>query len=394
MKNKKRIIIVISRMSIGGAQKSLINALSFFDYNRFDVTLYVRENKTELIKDIPETVKIVVNTDTSNYDYSLSGLFFEVMKRFSRLFHLNTALKFFEKCSIDYYVKEKTAYEIKNYKELDKEYDIAISYLQGYTCKFVADNIKAKKYICFYHNSTNATPELHGEYLPKFDNIITVDKKTAEKLEKTYPALKGKVGVIQNIINVDDIKNKSTEYDFLKDSENMLCSCGRLSREKGYDLAIKAAAILKKNGLSFKWYIIGDGPEKEKIENMISEYQLSDYVVLLGEKKNPYPFIASADIFIQPSYEEAHPLSIIEAKILCKPVVSTATVGGKHLVKDGETGVITDISAEGLANGITRLITAPELCEKITENLSKIDYDIEKERYKKNWEFLIGGVNL
>ena len=67
---KKKIIFVMSRMSIGGSQKSLVNALSAIDYEQYDVTLYVRENKTELVSELPDDVKVTVNTNKRRYEHT------------------------------------------------------------------------------------------------------------------------------------------------------------------------------------------------------------------------------------------------------------------------------------------------------------------------------------
>lgn len=387
---QKKIIFVISRMGIGGSQKSLVNALNILDYDNYDVTVYIRENKTDLLKEIPKEARVVVNTDNLNYDHDIICLCVEALKRCFKWLHFKRAADACDALSRNYFVRKRQKNEMKHYIVLSDSYDLAISYLQGYTCKFVADNIKAKKKICFYHNSTNSTYELHKKYLPKFDEIVTVNANTAKMLEAVYENLKGKVSVIQNILNVEDVRHKACEFAIEEKREDIiLCSCGRISKEKGYDLAVEAAKILSDKGLKFKWYLVGDGPERSKIDNMISQYGISDRVIVTGLKENPCPWILHCDIYVQPSYEEAQGLSMMEAQILCKPVVSTSTVGGCCLIKDGETGVITEISASGIASGIMRLLNDSGEMNRITENLKKIDYTTEKERYKKQWKAIL-----
>ena len=118
----------------------------------------------------------------------------------------------------------------------------------------------------------------------------------------------------------------SKEREGLKnDSEHInILTVGRLViHYKGYDLAIKAAKRLKQNGYKFKWYIVGDGPDKDKIKKLIIKNELTNEFILLGKKDNPYPYMRSCDIYVQPSRKEGFGLTTIEAKILKRPIVCT-----------------------------------------------------------------------
>ena len=143
--------------------------------------------------------------------------------------------------------------------------------------------------------------------------------------------------------------------------------------------------------MDFKWYFVGDGVDRPKVESLISEKQLDDYIVITGLKDNPYPYIKNCDIYVQPSYEEAHPLSIIEAQVLDKPIVSTATVGGQSIIKDGENGVIAEINAESIAQKIFSIYQDKDLQKSIQNNLAKIDYTKDYQRFRNEWKKLLEG---
>ena len=106
---------------------------------------------------------------------------------------------------------------------------------------------------------------------------------------------------------------------------------------------------------------------------------------------NPYLYIKNCAIYVQPSYEEAHPLSIIEAQILGKPIVSTATVGGKAIINDGENGVIADINSESIAQKICLIYQDKALQKAIQNNLAKIDYIKDYQRFRNDWKKLLEG---
>ena len=124
---------------------------------------------------------------------------------------------------------------------------------------------------------------------------------------------------------------------------------------------------------------------------MITDKRLSEIIEITGLKDNPYPFIKDCDIYVQPSYEEAHPLSIIEALILRKLIVSTATVGGKSIIHNGIDGVIANIDARSISEKISLMFQSKELKETIYANLSKIDYSKDNIRFQKEWKKLLEG---
>lgn len=388
---KKKIIFVISRMAIGGSQKSLVNALCSLDYDQYDVTLYVRENKTELIPELPSAVKVIVNTNKRRYEHTPYTLFLYFLISFFVLIGKKNLANQFGIRSRDYIVKRKTNYEKKYYKEiLNQKYDIAISYLQGYTCKFTYDCVTADRMICFYHNSTDALPDIHKEYLKRFDIIVVISEETKDFLSKRYPEINNRILVIKNLINIEDIRVKSKKRAITKENGvTYLCTCGRMSPEKGYHLAVDAAALLQKQNYNFRWYFVGDGPEMSKLKKEAGEHNLSENILFLGSQDNPYPWIVQCDIYIQPSYEEAQGLTMMEAQILHKPIVSTRTVGAKTIISDYRTGLLCDINAEALAESIARLIEDEALCNRLTENTKQIDYQSYNQQIKKQWDKLL-----
>lgn len=387
---KKNIIFIMSRMAIGGAQKSLVNAINSLDCDKYDITLYVRENKTDIISQIKKNINIVINENKIDYSYHLLPLFGEVLKRFFVLIKNQKGKEYSERLIRDYVVKKKTDYEKKHYDVLNRKYDIAISYLQGFTCKFTEDCVDADTKVCFYHNSTDALPDIHKEYLPKFNNIVVVSEETRNFLTERYPEISDKISVIKNIVDITAIRDSTLSSEIDKnDADIMLCTCGRISGEKGYDLAVDAAKYLKDKNYSFVWNLVGDGPQMDDLKKRVKEYNLEEYIKILGQKSNPYPWINSCDIYVQSSYEEAQPLTIMEAQILQKPVVSTNTVGARNLVIDGEDGIITDIDGESIGKGIEYLLLNKDVRNKMSEKLSDKDFEKYNKDILLQWEELL-----
>ncbi len=183
------------------------------------------------------------------------------------------------------------------------------------------------------------------------------------------PALVDKLECVYDVLNPQLIRTLSEEnapdIKVIPDSIITLTTVGRMVKLKGYDLAVDAAVKLKNVGIGFRWFFVGDGPMRELIEESIERENLSDSIILTGMKPNPYPYIKTADIYVQPSRFEGFGMTIGEAKILHKPIVSTNFEVVYDQITDGENGLVVEKSADSIANGIMRLVQNSEQREKI-----------------------------
>lgn len=388
---KESLLIVAHHLTIGGVQKSLISALNFLDYDKYDVTLYLRKNRTTLLPFVNKHVNVIINEDKNKYYRKPYAVFLQVLILIFSFLKLND-LKC--TCSIklaDIIRKWSMEYEYNTYFKNHK-FDKAISYVQGYEVQFVDEYIDAKEKYMFFHTSTDEVHDVHQKALPNFKRIAALHNEQADLIKKWYPEVADRIVIVENFVNRDFIIEQSKECQIQKDYDRIvLCSCGRLSPVKGFDLAIKSAKLLKENGYDFSWFFVGDGPEREKLEKMILEYELNNEIIITGMKENPYPYIASCDIYVQPSYEEALGLTIVESLKLGVPVISTATVGGKKLIINNKNGLIAEISAESIAEIIIELINNEELRNAIASYLRNIDYSHEIETYKEQLRNLLEG---
>lgn len=387
---KKKVLIAVHQLNLGGVQKALISALNAVDYSKNDVVLYIRKNRTDLIESVNKNVsKIIINKDNTKYYRKPYSLLLLIKLSIAKLFGKNTSE--INKRLNDYIVDLQMKYEKEHYFSDDTIYDVAISYIQSHTAKFVSENIKAKKKVMFYHGSTDEFHEINEAIMSDYEKIYCVSKGALASISKCYPEFSEKMDYIENYVDYESIKKNAQEFkpDY-PENKLILCSCGRITPVKGYDLAVEAAEILKANNIDFKWYFVGDGSEKTKIEDMIISKNLSDNIVITGLKDNPHPYVKNCDIYVQPSYEEAHPLSIIEAQILGCVVVSTATAGGKSIITDKVDGVIADISPQSVAEKILYVIENKDLQNKIKQSLVQRNYSKDYEKFLDEWKKLLG----
>ena len=364
---KKRILFIIDSLNCGGAEKSLISLLPLLDYDRLDVNLLIFKRGGVFEKYIPNQVRVI------SHELYGSGFW----GRIRRMIH---QIKFSYQLR---YGKKRHGAEThwramsKVIKPLEGRYDVAIAYQQGMPTFFLATNIEADKKIAWI-NADVFEAGYQMDYCKQFydqmDAIVAVSQKLLEKLSAQTPWMKDRLRCIYDIINPDVIRQlaQETVYDMIPAGGEMsIVTVGRLTRPKNHLMAVDAARILKEKGQNFKWYFVGEGEMRKPIEEIISELELQDNVVLLSMKENPYPYMAKADIYVQTSTFEGFGMTIAEAKILHRPVVSTNFDVVYDQITDRENGLIADMTSESVASKILELIQNKELRSHIVSNLEK-----------------------
>ncbi len=386
---KKKIVFVIPHLTIGGVQKSLISALKAIDYEKFDVTLYLRKNRTDLLPFIDERVNVIINDDKTHYYRKPYAILLQILVALWNLLgKKEKAEKYIQKLT-EALVKYSMEYEKKRFFSSEK-YDIAIAYVQGYTALFVAECVKAEKKFVFFHTSVDELHSVHERIIDEFQKIVAIHNEQKELIKEWYPCVKDRLTVVENYCDKNLIEEQSKAFKVDKPEDKLvLCSCGRFSPVKGFDMAVESAKLLKEKNISFLWYFVGDGPERNDIEKLINQYGLNEKIVITGMQKNPYPYISACDIYVQPSYEDAMPLTLIEARRLNKPSVATATMGGKKMVTYGVDGVVCEINAHSIAEAINNLFSNEKKFKNIKDYLSNADYLKESEHYKNCWQKLL-----
>ena len=135
------------------------------------------------------------------------------------------------------------------------------------------------------------------------------------------------------------IKKKINFFNQFKDLK--IISIGRLTDQKDHLTLIKALYLLKKEGINFKFYLIGQGSNYNKIYNLIQKYKLTDVVKLAGYKEKAYEYINSADLFILTSKYEGLPNVLLEAQYLGIPIISSdCPTGPKEILMNGKAGTL------------------------------------------------------
>jgi len=383
---KKKILFVMPSLQAGGAEKCLVNLLNEFDYNKYDVDLLLLNKTGIFLKLVPSEVTIVtLQDDFIFFSKDLITSFFTFLSKgkFS-LAYSRIAFTFKNRCIKNTGIAEQYSWkELKKaIPKIQKEYDVAIGFLEKTSIYLTVDCIFATKKIGFINNDysmLNLDATFDAPYFTKLDYLFTVSESCEEVLKTAFPNLKSKIKMMYNILSEKAIQNLANERNADVDQSINLVTLGRLSQQKGFDIAIKAASILIKKGYDVKWYILGEGEERSALEQLIKEYKVADNFLLLGIKENPYPYINNATIYVQPSRFEGKSLAIDEAKILHKPILVTNFTSAKDQIESGVNGMIVPLDEQSIADGIIALIENEPLRNTFSSNLKNYHYGTESE---------------
>lgn len=394
---KKNILFIIPSLGAGGGEKSLINLLSQFDFNKYNVDLFLLNHNGLFMDFIPKEVNVInIPEDVKVFNKNLKESLIESLSNgkiklaYSRLmFCIKNRINTVGKC-------EQYAWKyLRNaIGKLDKRYDAAIGYLEKTSNYICVDCVQADKKIGWIHNDyrkLDLDKEFDKKYFKKLNYLITVSEECESILKSEFPEEKNKIKLIYNIVSKKAIETlaqeKLDEDEMPKDKINIL-SIGRLHEQKGFDMAIEACKILIDKGYTVCWSIIGEGVEREKLELLIEKNNLKESFKLLGLKSNPYKYIKACDIYAQPSRYEGKSVAIDEVKILCKPIVVTNFSTVYDQIENNVTGIISKMNSNGICNGIEELLINHKLKNKIVMNLNSLQLGNEDE-IKKIYELLI-----
>jgi len=384
--NKKNIIFIINNLNCGGAEKALVSLLKTIDYSRYNVDLYLFKKEGQFLKQVPKEVEILASPGYYKYfDMSFKRAVLDNLKagKFKLIIYRILAGLVSKTEKIKTRKEQKVWKYLKKVIEpLNKEYDVAIGFLEKTPNYFCVDKVRAKKKIGFImtdYERSMMNKSIDDYYFAKLDCIVSDSEESKAVLERVFPQFKEKFKVLKSIIYPALIKRLANEQvsDFPEGTK--LISVGRLAYSKGYDLAIQACKILSNKGYQFKWYILGEGEDRELLKGMIESNKLSDFFVFLGIRENHYPYLKQADIFVHTARFEGFGIVVCEAKILNKPMVITNFSVARSHIKHDYNGLIADLNPESIAENIERLIRSEELRNKFSDNLAKGSYGTEDE---------------
>lgn len=386
--SKKSILFILPSFGFGGTVFSTLNMIMFLK-EKYKVSVLpmspygpVRSKYDEaginLLEGIPSIMALssVPTINEPSWANRTVILFYKLLNHLAIFFHKS--------------IHETVFKNVANQIMKNGQYDYVCSCSEGISTEFASYFVHAKRiawfrteYSIWKDQLTTETLELNRKLYPKFDYVVPVSRITGEDFVKYFPEMAERVIPIHNIQKDENITEKAKEHieeSFSKDFFNIV-SVGRIARQKQFH---KIPAIAHKLhdelGLSIRWYIVGgEGSgsygELDKLNMELDKYDNRKYVICLGDRLNPYPYIKSADLLVNTSYYEACPRVVAEAKILHTPVICSDFSSAYEFVQNDVNGYIDTI--ENLWQPIAKLIQDSELYQRISATCEtyKIDND-------------------
>lgn len=371
----RKILIVANRMDCGGTEVavlSIIHELLKDESNQ--ITLLLQFKEGVWLNRVPSEIKVI---EYNGY----RGLreIAEKLTGLKKLFFMSKCFmrKMFYRGHYDLLLEY-----LDNFKE---EFDVALD-INGYgyfLTAYVAKKIHAKKKATWFHDEDLSWLFKIKAYLGDFNKLYCVSTAVQKQLMSIAPETKEKTEVLYNPIDIHRIRKKSKELItpvFDKNKVSIL-TVGRIHPQKGIKVAIETAKILKVKNLPFVWYFIGDGEARNHYEQLIQDENLSDVLVFLGRKDNPYPYMAACDIYVQPSLHEGYGLTVLEARVLKKLIVASDLPCFREQITDSVNGFLCKPTPDAFACCIEKILSEPiENYKNIAEQESKVDFTSEIEK--------------
>jgi glycosyltransferase involved in cell wall biosynthesis len=385
---KKKILFVINTLSRGGAETSFLALLNGIDKSRYEVSVYVLLGQGELFAELPEGVHLKNKrfSEVSVLEKAGKGqlrrtVLVACLRRANLLCMLPYLLSNLRRMKRQGQVRwDKLLWQLlaRGAERFPEHYDLAVAYIEGGSAYYVADWVQADKKAAFVHIDYGAAGynrQLDRACYLRYDHVFAVSREGEASFLAAYPELAGKTSLFHNPVNMEELLEKSREPlapgVFLDFDGYRLLTVGRLNPQKAIEVSIETMAILKKEGLCARWYVLGSGPERERLEMLIRQYGLENEFYLLGAVGNPYPYFAACDLYVHASRFEGRSVAIQEAQALGCAVLASDCSGNREQISDGVDGVLSPLEPEALAAHIRQLLENVGFCKRLGEQALK-----------------------
>ena len=382
----KKVLFVINTLGCAGAEKAMVELLKQFSPEEYEVSLYVLLGQGEMIHQIPDYVKVL------NKNYSdLSVLSKEGKKELNkqvikRLFGNMSLIRNVPYVCVNLFKMlqkgklhvDKLLWKIMSDsgEKITEHYDLAIAYLEGGSTYYVHDHINADKKMTFLHvdyEYAGYTRKLDRECYQDFDKIFTVSSEVKDSFVKVYPECKEKTAIFYNLIDQDSIRKKACFDGGFTDDYNgkRILTVGRLTSQKAYEIAIDAMKCLKYKGIDARWYVLGEGELRERLQKQIHQLGLDEDFLLLGAVQNPYPYYAQCDLYVHATRFEGKSIAIQEAQTLGCAILVSDCSGNREQVTEGVNGRLCQLTAEEISRCIEEMLNDETACKAYGEMAKK-----------------------
>lgn len=363
----KRILFVTKNMSLGGAEKHIVDLSNGLSEKGFKIAIFVFDTKGSKgfrIKDVSPEIQIISPRRDCGKPSLLVGSC-EVVKAAHKW-------KPDVLCSMLWNTKSMTA--------------IAGS-LMGISTVLVVSNSPVYEISTKKHKSLSVFYRKTAYNLA--DAVVAVSRDLAQETKELYRL--NEVKAICNGIDIEWVRAKSHQseevpHQYFETGLPVLVATGGLREQKGFKYLIEAFALVNETTEALL-IIVGDGPLREELLWTAKSLKIDHRIDMIGEKE-PYLYMRYGDIFVHSSIYEGFPIVLLEATSLGRPIIATnCDHGPRELIKDGESGLLVPVAdPQKLASAMLRLINDEKLRSDLSAGAEKRSRCFTRERMVCGYE--------
>jgi len=358
--NKRKILCVLPSMNGGGAERVMLSLLAGLDPDKYQPVLVLFERKGAYLKEMPTDIQVHCLEKKTRLD---------AIRLPFRLAHLIQQIQPDVVLSFLWYANLINV--LSSFVRLHN-IPIVIS-----IHNFLSLSLTVQKYSGIKRLMTRL-------FFPMANEVISVSKAASHDLMSSFNIPEHKISVIYNGIDKMHIIKCSAyqpEQKYFDDETPIIVAVGRLSKQKGFDVLIRAFAEVRKKR-AVKLLILGEGDERSYLESLAVKEGVSQHVSMPGFVSNPYAYIKRSSLYVLSSNFEGFPVILLEVMACGVPIISTTcTSGPSEILENGVTGILVNVGNVGeLSGSICNLLDDPAKAEQLALNAKKKvdDWTIEK----------------
>ncbi len=369
-KKIKNILFVLPNLQGGGAERVVLTILRYLDTSKYSLTLFLFKREGVYWNEIPSNVRVICVLERGRLRLNLHRIFLLLLK------------------------EAKSQDVLVGGLELISSYMV---YLAGWLVKKPAIGMVHISLPDYLQNESRIRNWLAKRFYARMKRLVFVSNGAVQSMRKWLPATDYSFwSVIYDMLDTNVYKENSVLPEWTKQAYQapVVIAVGRLAEQKGFDLLLIAHKKLINLGIRHNLVILGEGPQRNFLEQKIRDLDIAGSVFLPGFVDNPIHYMKMAKIFILSSRYEGFGMVIVEAMIAGLPVISTdCRYGPAEILDHGKYGLLVPPeNPDTIAEAIKKLLLDNELCNHFIELNQERVSDFSPERIIPQWERLLDEV--
>lgn len=358
-----RLTFIIASLDVGGAQRALTAMLNYWSrQGKYDISLLVLGGKRRPAYTLNPTIAV----SWLGLDGNTDGLLEKIVRNVQRISVLRKAISL------------RRPDVVVSFQDVTNIYSL-LACVGLNTPVVCAERIHPE-----YHHIGTVWSALRKRLYPRAAAIAVQGMSIGDWFG---PSLQEKITVIPN-----SVPDPGCSKNVHKSVENPLAlAVGRLHRQKGFDLLLRAFARLHGQHPEWRLRLVGDGPERNSLEELVQNLGIAGLVEFSGETKDVATHMRQASLYVFPSRYEGFPNALVEGMACGLPVVATDSPGCVgEIIQDGENGILVESeNVDALTGALSRLMGDVDLRERLAERARGVLVTYSEDRIMSLWDTLI-----